>query len=103
MPYHSPSFGVPWQVVDGLASSRLMRAAAAELTKRARSGEILVIVTRGAKFWDIEDGPRTIVYTGGEARAASLSATSRGGKAILEFLGSSPAVGNTTSGPLAEN
>ena len=86
VPYHSPSFGVPWQVVDGLASSRLMRAAAAELTKRARSGEILVIVTRGAKFWDIEDGPGTIVYTGGEARAASLSATSRGGKAILEFL-----------------
>ena len=86
VPYHSPSFGVPWQVVDGLASSRLMRAAVAELTQRAHAGEILVIVTRGERFWGIEDGPRTTVYTAGEARAASLSATSRGGKAILEFL-----------------
>ena len=89
-PYHSPSFGVPWQVVDGLASSCLMRAAVAELTKRAHAGEVLVIVTRGKRFWDIKDGPGMIVYTGGEARAASLSATSRGGKAILEFLGPSP-------------
>ena len=70
VPYHSLSFGVPCQMVDGLASSRLMRAAAAELTERARSDEILVIVTRGAKFWDIEDGPRTIVYTRREAQAA---------------------------------
>ena len=74
-----------------LASSRLMRVATAELTQRAHVGEILVIVTRGAKLWDIEDRPKTIVYTGGEVRSASLSATSRGGKAILEFLGSSPA------------
>ena len=90
VPYHSPSFGVRWQVVDGLESSRLMRAAVAELTQRAHAGEVPVIVTRGRRLWDIEDGPGMIVYTAGEARAASLSATSRGGKAILEFLRPGP-------------
>ena len=63
-----PSFGALWQVVDGLASSRLMRAAVAELTQRAHAGEILVIMTRGKRLWRIEDGPGTIIYTGGEAR-----------------------------------
>ena len=87
LPYHSASFRDADHWLKKLPSVALARKFVAQVVmERVRSGEAIVIVTRKAREWNLplEDG--VVVYSAGEARAAHLTPTSRGGKAILDFL-----------------
>jgi hypothetical protein len=88
-PYHSVNFAVPHRVLTSLHSVRLARAfVSEEILPRARAGECLVVVTRAVKSWELPVHENVIAYTASEARGAHLSPQSRGGSAILNFLGS---------------
>lgn len=87
-PYHSVNFTVPGRVFNALHSVQLARAFVhEELLPRARAGECLVVVTRAVKGWQLPTHKNVIAYTATEARSAHLSPKSRGGSAILKFLG----------------
>jgi hypothetical protein len=56
------------------------------LVPRARQNDVLIVVTRKAREWDLPSDSGAIVYGKEEAQAAHLSESSRGGAAILKFL-----------------
>jgi hypothetical protein len=86
-PYHSVNFSLPGRVLNSLRSVQLARAFVhEELVPRAKAGECLVVVTRAVKNWQLPRHRNVVAYTASEARGAHLSAKSRGGAAILEFL-----------------
>jgi hypothetical protein len=88
LPYISRNFSNSRAFITQLSSVSLVRAFAHELVHRARKGEVLLIVVRGASYWGIEEElPHIVVYHPlGEARGAHLTRASRGGRAILDFL-----------------
>lgn len=87
-PYHSVNFTVPHRLLTSLRSVQLARAfVSEELLPRARAGECLIVVTRAVKDWELPTHENVIAYTASEARGAHLSHQSRGGSAILNFLG----------------
>jgi len=76
------------RVLESLNSARLARRFVAEyvVPKVRRRGAILIAM-RKVRVWGIPDPLEgTVVYTGGEARAAHLTPGSRGGRAIVEHL-----------------
>ena len=87
LPYHSRNFGLSENELSKFESVKLVREfAQKELVKLANNGEAIIIVIRKANHWDIKENKNIIVYDKNEARGASLSSESRGGKAILEKL-----------------
>lgn len=89
IPYHSPSFRAHALVKKLPSVERVREFVRDTLIPDAKARRRTVIVTRQAKAWGIEP-PYTgnlIVYKGGEARGASLSRKSPGGKAILRHYG----------------
>lgn len=88
VPYHSSSFGLPKSLVNELPSVGLVRSfVRQELVPRAKAGHVLLICTRAAKRWELPRGSGAVLYNRpGEARGASMSLRSRGGKAILKRL-----------------
>ena len=87
VPYHSPSYSIPRRIVKKMESVKLARDFVHQvLVPRAERGECLVLVTRKAAEWGLEESRNVIVYRGSEAQAAHLTAKSRGGKRILAFL-----------------
>ena len=91
LPYHSKSFGAG-ALLKSLPSVEVMRKFVREiLIPRAKDGTAIIIVTRGVNSWKLpkfvdNDYDHVIIYKGSEARAASLSKGSRGGKAICNQL-----------------
>ena len=86
LPYHSAHFRERDRWLDeerGLSSVALARAF---MKERVGRGGALVIITRKADHWGLEDGPKVIKFSPEEARGAHLTPDSRGGKAILEHL-----------------
>jgi hypothetical protein len=88
VPYHSASFRLPRSLLGKLHSVRLARSFVHKvLLPRAKNGRVLLVCTRAAKRWGLGRGSGALLYNRpGEARGASLSPHSRGGKAILERL-----------------
>lgn len=86
-PYHSASFKDADNWIKKLTSVQLARSFVHDyIVPRAKSGKAIIIATRAVKMWDLPEHPNIICYEGGHARAAHLSASSKGGKAILEHV-----------------
>jgi hypothetical protein len=91
VPYHSPSFAVRGKVVESMKSVQLARTFVRKtVLERARAGDCIILVTRQAKRWGLEEEANVVVYGGGEAQAAHLTPQSRGGQRILELVKSLP-------------
>jgi len=93
VPYHSTTF-VNQKALQQLTSVRLAKNFVRRtVAKRVRARDAIVIVTRQVKIWDqclpddLVEEHGIIRYTASEARSASLSTKSRGGRAILRKLG----------------
>jgi hypothetical protein len=98
MPYNSRDFDLPDKLVNQLTSVRLIKAFAHGLVERARRGEVLLIVARGRRHWQIDEelsNPNIVVYRtelGEPIGAHDFSPYTkdgrprRGGQAILNFL-----------------
>jgi len=87
-PYHSTSFahhGLRKSLPSALQAQSFFQK---HLKPDAIEGKRTVIVTRQTESWKIEKSKGDlIVYGKGQARGASLSADSKGGKAILKRFG----------------
>lgn len=87
VPYHSASFGLPRRLVEQLESVRLARTFLNDvLLPRARNGKALVVCTRAAKRWRLDNEDSVLVYGPAQARGASIGPNTQGGKRILERL-----------------
>ena len=92
VPYHS--VGSNQKALQQLSSVRLAKDfVRRRVAARVRAQEAIVIATRQVKIWDqclpndLCEEQGIIRYTAAEARAASLSPKSSGGRAILRKLG----------------
>lgn len=87
LPYHSSFYNVPPRLLNTLGSVSLAKSyVLEELVPRAVDGECLIVASRAKRQWGLPDHKNIVAYTGTEARAAHLSAKTRGGDAILSFL-----------------
>ncbi|MGD0005028.1 MAG: hypothetical protein ABSE06_12455, partial [Anaerolineaceae bacterium] len=91
IPYHSKRFPSILSF-NNLPSMVMMRKFVNEIVlPKAINGETIIIVTRGAKIWNLnlpnDEQRNIIIYKKSEARSAYLSKTSPGGKAILKHFG----------------
>ena len=85
LPYHSKSFG-SHSLIGKLPSTVAMLEFAREvLLGRAERDDVLVIVTRGVRYWKLPEQKNVILYKRGETRSGYLTAESR--KKIMEKLG----------------
>lgn len=80
MPYHSMTFG-------GLTNLPSTNAALEFVRGVAAAGDRTIVVTRKSRQWDLPTASNVVTYTGGQARGASLSPRSDGGRAILKAYG----------------
>jgi hypothetical protein len=84
-PYHSRNFKDADKWLKNLPSVQLAREFVNDVVlSRVRSGKAVTIITRKAKEWSLPEIPGIITYTAGQARSASLSPNTAGGKAILK-------------------
>lgn len=85
IPYHSKQSNY----LPGLESTKLIKNyVTGVLLPRARTGKILIVVTRNIRAWGLKEEKKIILYgKPGQARGASLGKVTKGGKAIMEFLG----------------
>jgi len=87
VPYHSSNSTYIPQDSHLLESSRLMKSFVNEVViPRTKCDDALLVLTRGKSKWDIASGRNVTVYESGQARSASLSLQSIGGKEILARL-----------------
>lgn len=87
LPYHSASFRDADGWLRNLPSVALARDFVSSVVlPKVRSKQAIVIVTRKAQEWNVPAEEGTIIYNAGEARAAHLTPSSRGGTAIIDFL-----------------
>jgi hypothetical protein len=87
LPYHSTSFrdGDHW--IRDLQSVKLARYYVKDyVLPRVANDKAIAIVTRQASVWNLPEHSGVIRYSGQEARAAHLSPSSPGGKAILGHI-----------------
>lgn len=83
-PYYSKHFSQPKY---DLHSTSLLRQYVKEVVvPKAQNNEALLIITRQVKSWGLPANKNTVLYTGGQARAASLSLDSPGGDSIAQWL-----------------
>lgn len=87
LPYHSASFRDADHWLKKLPSVGLARDFVTDVVlPRVRSRNAIVIVTRKAREWNLPSEHGVVIYNAGEARAVHLTPTSKGGKAMLDFL-----------------
>ena len=91
VPYHSSHFGGS-PLIESLESSRVAKGYVANvLMPDVERGTKTVVATRGAKTWNLgKSSENCVIYTGGQARGASLGPNTPGGRAILNRLKLSP-------------
>lgn len=80
VPYHSISFG-------GHTNLASTHAAISYIRQVAKCGDQKIILTRAARYWGLEANDNVIIYSSGQARGASLSPKSQGGRTILAAYG----------------
>jgi hypothetical protein len=87
LPYPSKSFNAG-ALLNILPSVKAMQEFVWEiLLPKAKDEKVLIIVTRGVKYWQLPKHKNIILYEGSETRLASLTLNSRGGKAIAKHFG----------------
>jgi len=88
VPYHSAKFGYDKHLHGRLASVQAVTSFLHDIiVPRVKADEALIIVARAAAQWGLRSQKNIVQYSTGEARAASISRNTKGGKAILKFLG----------------
>ena len=86
LPYHSAKFR-DHRWLQSLPSVELARSFVKQVVvPRVQRGEATVIVTRQTALWGLPPHPGVVEYTGGQARAAHLTPSSPGGRAILNQI-----------------
>jgi len=93
VPYHSEQFGAHSFINKLPSIQTAKRFVHQAILPDARHGRKVIIVTRQARNWglDKEDSEYVCVYDSTQARGASLSPNSPGGKAILRHYEEHPA------------
>lgn len=89
VPYHSGKFPkISRKMINQFKSVQLIKDYVHDvLVPKAHSGDCLIIVTRGNKYWNLKKKKGNIViYADSECRRANLNLQSRGGKAILNYF-----------------
>lgn len=90
-PYHSKEFNYGSWFKDLPSVVAIKRYVREDLVPRAKTGEILLIVCRQRENWgftaDEDDGRNLIIYSANHAQGAWLTPQSRGGRAIMDRLG----------------
>ncbi len=87
VPYHSTDSGYIPPLRHMLKSSQLVTSYLHErIIPRAERNEALVVITRGRKKWRAPRAKNLVVYESGQARSASLSLKSTGGRKIIRWL-----------------
>jgi hypothetical protein len=84
VPYHSSELASRWFRLESISLVRSF--VANEVVGRVRTGKAIAIAIRQARIWGLPKQNGFVSYTPLEARAASLSPDSRGGRAILRHL-----------------
>lgn len=85
VPYHSLNFASYW--TRHLPSVALARNFVHDVVlAKVRRGDAIVVALRRAGDWNLPKHPGIVTYGRKQARAASLSPESKGGKAILRHL-----------------
>jgi len=88
LPYHARTFHFNRKVPDTIPSVQDACSFVKDvLVPKARNGDLVLIVARAVKQWRLPRHRSIIEYTSGEARGASLSLRTKGGKAIARQLG----------------
>ena len=83
-PYHSSKFKDADKWLENLPSVQLARNFVNQVVlDRVSSGKAVAIITRKVKVWSLPEMSGIITYSAGQARGASLSPKTAGGKAIL--------------------
>lgn len=80
VPYHSKSFGRPVDIPSARVAMEFVKQVVEERTRT-------IIVTRKVREWGLAPSDKVITYSAGQARGASLSPRSPGGRAILSTYG----------------
>jgi hypothetical protein len=87
VPYHSQVFKLPSKVKNKLESSKAIKRFVSEvLVPKAKNREVLIVVARGRKAWNLPKLENIEVLSQSESRAAHLSLNRQGGR-IASFLG----------------
>ncbi len=84
VPYHSSKSPGGWIRLESV--SLALTFVHNSVVPRVRSGKAIAIAIRQTKIWKLPKEIGFVSYTRQEARAASLSPDSRGGRAILDHL-----------------
>lgn len=82
-PYHSTKY----RFFNNLYSVKLIKGYVKQvLVKKAVNDQASIVVARGAKYWGLEKQKNIAIYDSPQARSASLSINSEGGKLIMDRL-----------------
>lgn len=88
MPYHSMNFSLSEKQLGKLSSTQLATEFVEKfVVPKIKNNEAIVIVTRKIRFWNLPEINGVILYNAGQARGASLSSNSPGGRAIINHIG----------------
>lgn len=86
VPYHSTGFRAR-ELIAAPTAEAMKRFVLRGLLPRAKRGEILIVVLRRARDWQVPQRARgVVIYQPKHARSASLGKMSPGGRAILRRL-----------------
>lgn len=86
-PYHSQSFNLKKSTQQGIFSRQIAKNfVRGYVVERAKENKACIISLRRSKEWELPSHDNIILYGHREARAASLSMRTAGGKKILEFV-----------------
>jgi hypothetical protein len=89
VPYHTPHLKMTRELEPFLSSMEAAISFVQEaLLLRAQRGEIMIVVVQKARYWDLRERDNIVIYGGSECRGAYLTPKTRGGKAMIRWLGS---------------
>lgn len=87
VPYHSQSFGLTDSILGDLKSVYVMKQYVKTfLVPKAEKREILIIITRKIRYWDLNESDNVILYKSNETQSASLGRNSRAFKPMMEMI-----------------
>ena len=87
VPYHSQKYGLTDSILSDLMSVKVMKHYVNDiLVPKAEKKQILIIITRKIKYWDLKESTNVILYKSSENQSASLGKNSRAFKPMMEII-----------------
>ena len=87
VPYHSQTYGLTDGILRELLSVKVMKQYVNTiLVPKAEKKEILIIITRKIRYWDLNENYSIILYKTNETQSASLGRNSRAFKPMMEMV-----------------